>query len=173
MTLIHHTKEQWDDLEKEFWKMRRDNAVLRVENKKLSGKNLALESKVFRLKAEVEALRSEYELPASNPTLEEIRSLFPRLPFIQNKLREVFLVLWRHRESLLSGDPSAPEYLNAFAIHKALYGGLKAPTKSRSIHVQIHHLRRELQHTLLRVEGFHGKGWRLKLYTQPVVAETK
>ena len=173
MTLIHHTKEQWDALEAEFFGLKRDILHLKSENKKLSGKNLALESKVLRLKAEVEALRSEYELPAAEQTMWEARELFPRLPFIQNKLRDIFLVLWRHRQSLLNCDPSAPEWLNAHAIHLILYGGNKAQPKSRSIHVQIHFLRKELIPTNLRIEGFHGKGWRLKVFSQPEVEEKK
>jgi hypothetical protein len=168
---LYRTKAQWEALEMEYHALRRDNIQLRANNKVLSGKNLALESKIHRLKAEVEAFRSEYELPNAEPTLEEVRKIFPRLPFIQNKLRQIFLVLWRHRQSLLKGDQTAPEYLNAFEIHLAIYGHLKAPTKSRAIPVQLHYLRKELEPTPLRIEGLHGRGWRLKLYTQPKVEQ--
>lgn len=171
MSLVHHTKEQWDVLEKEFFGLKRDNTQLKIENKKMIGKCLFLEGKVKRLMAEIEALRSEYELPASDPTVEEIRQLFPRLPFIQNMRRQVFLILWKHRQSLLAEDPQAPKFLNAFDIHLRIYGHLKAPPSSRVVSVMIFHLRKELASTSLRIVGEHGKGWRLMEILQPEIAK--
>jgi hypothetical protein len=172
MTLVHHTQEQWDALEKEFFGLKRDNVHLKTENKRMSGKCLFLEGKIRRLMAEIEALRSEYELPAADPTVEEIKKLFPRLPFIQNMRRQVFLCLWKHHKSLEAGDPNAPPYLNAFDIHIRLYGHLKAPPSSRVISVMIHFLRKELQTTPLWIEGKHGVGWKLTVL-QPGVARKK
>ena len=148
--------------------LRAANEQIRAENKRLSGKVAGLTGKVKTLQVEVEALRATYELPTSDEDLLELRRLFPRIPFINAKQREVFLLLWRHRKGLLAGE-ALPPFLSKPWLHLQLYSHLKHPPTQGVISVYIHYLRKELLPTRLTIEGRTSQGWRLVLLEQSAI----
>ena len=148
--------------------LRAANEQIRAENKRLSGKVAGLLGKVKRLQNEVEALRATYELPTKDEDLLILRRLFPRLPFIHAKQREVFLLLWRHRKGLLAGE-DLPPFLSKPWLHLQLYSHLKFPPTQGVISVYIFYLRKELLATRFTIVGRTSQGWRLVLLEQSAI----
>jgi hypothetical protein len=140
------TPAEWDELEKAYHGLRRDNLRLVALNKQLRGKTAGLSLKIMTLESDIASLKADNRIPFLSTSEESARRVFPRLPMVQFRTQQIFHILFRHYEASLDPNLVVPEYLSRAVLHKALYGHLKAQPNQHGLSVHVHHLKKALQY---------------------------